>query len=495
MAYLRPGVYIEETLNPIPPLAGPDANSIAAFVGAADRGPLDPTLVTSWTQYTSLYGSWGTLNTLTTAVYLFFANGGNQAYVKRVTAGAAASATRVFDDRSATTDPTLNVFAKNPGTWGNSIYITITDSALANHFDLVVYNGGTTSAFIVERYTDLNMTVGNERYAPTAINAVSNVITTTDANSAAVGALRNPGTVALQPLAAGATGNAVTESDIANSMSSFDTVTSALVLNAPGVISTSPMNTILSYAEGRDDVFVVIDAMNDTVANQMTRAATYTSTSLGAVYYPNLTIPSNTSSSPGAVETAFCGGAIVGQFISTDVSRGVFKAPAGVNNRIAGAVAVQKLTNANLDTMNSASAPVNAIRFIPGSGIVVMGSRTLKAGYADRYVPVRRSLIYLRKALTDLTDFAVFEPNDAVLWRRIKASLEGFLTDYWSQGGLRGATPADAFFVKCDSSTNTLIKIDNGEVNMEIGVALQRPAEFVIIKIGQYDGGTTVTVA
>jgi phage tail sheath protein FI len=278
-------------------------------------------------------------------------------------------------------------------------------------------------------------------------------------------------------------------------MASFDTVTSSLVLNAPGVISTSPVNTILSYAEGRDDVFVVIDAMNDTVANQMTRAATYTSTSLGAVYYPNLTIPSNTSSSPDAVETAFCGGAIVGQFSSTDVSRGVFKAPAGVNNRIAGAVAVQKLTNANLDTMNSASAPVNAIRFIPGSGIVVMGSRTLKAGYADRYVPVRRSLIYLRKALTDLTDFAVFEPNDAVLWRRIKASLEGFLTDYWSQGGLRGATPADAFFVKCDSSTNTLIKIDNGEVNMEIGVALQRPAEFVIIKIGQYDGGTTVTVA
>jgi phage tail sheath protein FI len=124
-----------------------------------------------------------------------------------------------------------------------------------------------------------------------------------------------------------------------------------------------------------------------------------------------------------------------------------------------------------------------------------MGSRTLKAGYADRYVPVRRSLIYLRKALTDLTTFAVFEPNDAVLWRRITASLEGFLTDYWSQGGLRGATPADAFFVKCDASTNPLIKVDNGEVNMEIGVALQRPAEFVVIKIGQYDGGSTVTVA
>lgn len=495
MSYLRPGVYVEETLNPIPPLAGPASTSVAAFVGAADRGPTDVTLVTSWTQYTSLFGSWGTLNTLTTAVYLFFANGGNQAQVKRVTAGGAAQATRVFDDRSATTDPTLAVFAKNAGTWGNSVYITITNSALANHFDLAVYNGGTTAGFLVERYTDLNMTVGNERYAIPAINNSSLTITVIDSGSAAVGNLRNPGIVNLEVLAAGSNGSAVTESDIANAMPIFDTVTSALVLNAPGVISTASVNNILSYAEGRDDVFVVIDAMNDTVTNQMTRAATYTSSSLGAVYYPNLTIPSNTSSSPGATETAFCGGAIVGQFISTDVSRGVFKAPAGVNNRIAGAVAVSKLTNANLDTMNSAAAPVNAIRFIPGSGIVVMGSRTLKAGYADRYVPVRRSLIYLRKALTDLTTFAVFEPNDAVLWRRITASLEGFLTDYWSQGGLRGGTPAEAFFVKCDSSTNTLIKIDNGEVNMEIGVSLQRPAEFVIIKIGQYDGGTTVTVA
>lgn len=495
MSYLRPGVYVEETLNPIPPLAGPASTSVAAFIGAADKGPTDPTLVTSWTQYTSLYGSWGTLNTLTTAVYLFFANGGNQAWIKRVTAGSAAPATRSFDDRSATTDPTLTIFAKNAGIWGNNVYITITNSSLANHFDVAVYNGGTTSAFLAERFTDLNMTVGDARYAPTAINNTSTIITAVDANSAATGGTRNPGVVSLEPLASGSNGSAVTESDVANAMPAFDTVTNALVLNAPGVTSSAAINSILSYAEGRDDVFVVIDAMNDTVSNQMTRAAAYTSSSLGAVYYPNLTIPSPTSSSPGATETAFCGGAVVGQYISTDVSRGVFKAPAGVNNRIAGAVAVTKLTNANLDTMNSASAPVNAIRFIPGSGIVVMGSRTLKAGYADRYVPVRRSLIYLRKALTDLTTFAVFEPNDAVLWRRITASLEGFLTDYWSQGGLRGATPADAFFVKCDASTNPLIKVDNGEVNMEIGVALQRPAEFVVIKIGQYDGGSTVTVA
>jgi len=111
------------------------------------------------------------------------------------------------------------------------------------------------------------------------------------------------------------------------------------------------------------------------------------------------------------------------------------------------------------------------------------------------YVPVRRTLIYLEKSLTDLTAFALFEPNDQRLWRRLNATVSSFLTNFWSQGGLSGNTPADAFFVKVDSTNNTQTTIDNGEVHIEVGVALQRPAEFVVIKIGQFDGGTTVTVS
>jgi phage tail sheath protein FI len=145
--------------------------------------------------------------------------------------------------------------------------------------------------------------------------------------------------------------------------------------------------------------------------------------------------------------------------------------------------------------MNSAAAAVNAIRYITGSGIVAMGARTLNPAYIDKYVPVRRTLIYLRKAMTDLTQFAIFEPNDEKLWRRINASLDGFLRDFWRQGGLRGTAPAQAFFVKCDADNNPQASIDNGYVNIEVGVALQRPAEFVVIKISQFDGGTTVTVA
>ena len=94
-----------------------------------------------------------------------------------------------------------------------------------------------------------------------------------------------------------------------------------------------------------------------------------------------------------------------------------------------------------------------------------------------------------------MSQFAVFEPNDERLWRRLVATLEGSLNNFWRQGGLRGGTPAEAFYVKCDAELNPQASIDNGLVNIEVGVALQRPAEFVVIKIGQFDGGTTVTVA
>jgi phage tail sheath protein FI len=136
--------------------------------------------------------------------------------------------------------------------------------------------------------------------------------------------------------------------------------------------------------------------------------------------------------------------------------------------------------------MNSSSAPVNAIRALPGAGISVMGARTLlQDGTANKYVNMRRSLIYIRKKLNDLTQFALFENNDEKLWERINTAITGFLNEYRNQGGLRGGTPAAAFFVKCDAENNPDNLIAQGEVNIEVGVALQYPAEFVIITLSQ----------
>ena len=496
MTYLRPGVYVEETLNPVQSVVGPNANTIAAFVGSAVRGPGVPTLITSWTQFVNLYGTYlensSNLN-LHIAVNLFFQNGGGACYVNRTIGSGAAPAARTLLDRASTPDETMVVNAKNSGTWGNSINISVSNSSTTGLFDLTVYFGGTAPVNIVERYTDLTMSYPDARYAPNFINSKSNYLLLIDSASSSTGATKNPAVITNQALTGGLNGSAITGANVLASFEEFDLIQSSLLFNAPGYVDASTVNTLIQYCEERKDGFLIIDGLNDTVANQLTRAASYTSSSYAAVYYPNIGIPdpiiANASTSGNV------GAAVAGLYASTDASRGVFKAPAGLSARIAGSTGVNPLSNSELDSLNSAAAPVNAIRAIPGAGIVVMGAKTLKPGYVDKYIPVRRTLIYLSKSLSDLTKFAVFEPNDSRLWRQITNTCASFLTQFWGQGGLAGSSPDVAFFVKCDATTNSQTSIDNGEVNIEIGVALQRPAEFVIIKIGQYDGGTTVTTA
>jgi phage tail sheath protein FI len=505
MAVLRPGVYVEETLNPVAPVVGPNSASVGAFIGANDRGPIGtPTLITSWSQYSTLYGTWNTStgagaagNDLPLAVYMFFTNGGSQCYVNRVANGAT-SATRSLSDRAVSPSATLQIQANNAGAWGNNINISIANSATTGLFDLFVYYGGNTDANLVERHVDLSMTATNARYATAIVNAASGYVRLTDLNSANTGTTRNPAVVTNQTLATGINGNTLGNTDYATGLTNFDTIKQSLIMNVPGNSTVPVVNAAIGYANSRQDVFVVIDGIYDESSTQLALAAQYTASSLAAVYYPNLVISDPTlapGSGTGRTRAVGSGAAVMGVIATTDASRGVFKAPAGLLARLSGVVSIATLTNGELDTLNSAAAPVNAIKFVPGSGIVIMGSRTLKGGYVDKYVPVRRTLIYLRKSLTDLTEFAIFEPNDEALWNRINSSISTFLTDFWSKGGLRGATPQAAFFVKVDAQNNPQSSIDNGYVNIEVGVALQRPAEFIIIKIGQFDGGATVTVA
>ena len=512
MSYDRPGVYVQETLNPIQPTTGPNSNTIGAFVGPNDRGPVVPTLVSSWSDYVNNFGSWNTTasNDLPLALYMFFANGGRQAYVNRVVGSGAASAARTLLDGAS--QNTLTLTAVNPGTWSvNSgsyygISFSVTAARTSGYFDLSIYFGGQTNAYLVEKFTDISMTVTDPRYAVSVINAGSRYVVATDAGSSSTGSTRNPVTVSVSSgsLTGGANGASVTS---ITSYSAFDTINNSLLLNVAGFTDSTTINAAIAYANGRGDVFVIVDGIAPgsstettatTTTNQLSTAASYTTSSNAAVYYPRIVIADPTigvGGAVGATKLVGPGGAVAGLYVSTDNSRGVFKAPAGLQTRVANAVSVAALTNSQLDSLNSASAAVNAIKFVPGSGIVVMGARTLDASYISKYVPVRRTLIYLEKSLSDLTQFAIFEPNDQALWRRLSATVSGFLTNFWSQGGLSGTNPNQAFFVKIDSTNNTSATIANGEVHIEVGVALQRPAEFIVIKIGQFDGGTTVTVA
>jgi phage tail sheath protein FI len=120
-----------------------------------------------------------------------------------------------------------------------------------------------------------------------------------------------------------------------------------------------------------------------------------------------------------------------------------------------------------------------------------MGGRTLDNTPNNRYINIKRSLQYIEKQLKDLSAFAVFENNDTLLWRRLHTVLNGFLMGYWSQGGLRGNSQNQAYFVKVDETTTSFTDMQNGRVNIEVGVALEYPAEFVVIKLGQLTGNAS----
>jgi phage tail sheath protein FI len=310
----------------------------------------------------------------------------------------------------------------------------------------------------------------------------------------------NPATTANPTqLTTGSNGSAVDNAAIAADVTAgvLDSIDSALLLNAPGLTDAAHVDPLLTYAADRGDVFVIIDGANVSASAEITLVNSYSTAdaAYGAVYYPQIVIPNPMQTTTGATVTVPAGAAVLGQIVTTDASRGVFKSPAGLETRLSGVVSVAKLTNSELDSLNSNTAAINAIRYVPGAGITVMGARTLKPGYADRYISVRRSMIYLRKSIDSITKFALFEPNDARLWNKIDSTLNSFLMDFWQQGGLAGGSPSDAFYVKCDDENNTSVTVSNGQVIAEVGVALQRPAEFIIIRISQYDGGAVVTIS
>lgn len=179
-------------------------------------------------------------------------------------------------------------------------------------------------------------------------------------------------------------------------------------------------------------------------------------------------------------------GAVAGVYAATDSNRGVWKAPANVS--LAGVIEpVIRLDNAKQDGMNVDAASgksINAIRAFMGKGTLVWGARTLAGNDNEwRYVPVRRFFNMVEESVKKSTYWAVFEPNDANTWVKVRGMIENYLTQKWREGALAGATPKEAFFVKCGLGiTMTSQDILEGRMNVEIGMAAVRPAEFIILK-------------
>lgn len=493
-SYKRPGVYAEEVLNPSAALTTPNSG-IAAFIAANPRGPVVPTLVESWSQFLRHFGGFGgAADYLPYALHQYYSNGGRAAWVTRVVGPNAQTATRTFADEGAAVD-TLTVNAASSGAWGQDVYISI-DHFSTDRFHLTVRYGGDGDANIVERWTELSMDDNDSRYAVNLINAASGgsaFIRVADEDSVTAAPGDRPDEVLTPQALVGGDDPAVTTDELNGAQELFDTVPGPLTINMPGVSDSGVLASLLTYCANRGDCFAVLDSASGLDSSGAVAAAQGLNSAYGAYYYPWIHIVDPATSAQGALKMVPPGGAVVGQYARTDMLRGVHKAPAGIDNRISGAVTVErKLTNIELDSLNTGM--VNAIRHMPGVGVAIMGARTLRPIAADRFVSTRRTLNYIRSALVVGTQWAVFEPNDQILWAGISTNITQFLLSMWQQGALRGASAEEAFYVKCDADNNTEQAIANGQVNIEVGVALQYPAEFVVIRIGQWQGGSTATV-
>lgn len=507
-SYKRPGTYVNEFLTPNRTV-GSGGGSQAAFVGAHFRGPTDEaTYVSSWTEFVTRFGGFPPVGTAPTelpfAVFNYFSNGGRGAYVARVLGTGAAVASVTLDDREPTTPvATLQVSALNAGVWGNDLRVSVVDRDAANgRFDLIVYEGGTTDAFVVERWLDVTMVATDARHVETVINSPisgSAYISVSDVGSATAAPNNTPAVVAGSALTGGSDGSAPTSTELTAAVtagtSPLDNLEGQITVNMPGETTVATLSALLTYAEDRGTFFVVIDPpVNSNPAAAVAYVETLPASSYGAVYYPYLTVPDPNSNATGATRSCPPGPFVVGKIAEVDTLRGVWKAPAGLGTPISNVVAVErKFSNSDLDTLNEGH--VNAIRQIPGSGTVVMGARTLKKSTADKYVNVRRTLNLIKDTLVRSTDFAIFENNDQALWNTLTSVVSQFLSGLHQVGGLRGDTPAEAFYVKCDEELNTPAVIASGEVRIEIGVALQQPAEFIVIRVGQWEGGQSATEA
>jgi phage tail sheath protein FI len=180
-------------------------------------------------------------------------------------------------------------------------------------------------------------------------------------------------------------------------------------------------------------------------------------------------------------------GHVAGLYARIDAARGVWKAPAGTEASINGVVGLA-VELSDVDQGNLNPRGIDVIRRFPGAGVVAFGARTISSDPSWRYVPVRRTAIMLRVSIYNGIQFAVFEPNDEPLWAQLRLAIGSFMTGLFRQGAFQGATPAQAFFVKCDAETTTQANIDAGVVNVLVGFAPLKPAEFVVVRISQQAG-------
>ena len=287
--------------------------------------------------------------------------------------------------------------------------------------------------------------------------------------------------------------------DLTDALATLEPIDEVAIVAAPGATDNTRKNQLLAHAMTLDDRTAVLDGVQTPAAltvvgiNGADITTSVKENTYGALYFPWLKVRNPIFKAGSAVadeQAEFLiqppSGHVAGVWARTDATRGVHKAPA--NESIFGVVEVERrLTKAQQGNLNPKG--INVIRPFGGSTLIY-GARTLGGDLNGefRYLSTRRFMNFLKESIDEGTQFVVFEPNGPPLWERVILSVSGFLYNQWRDGALFGETPKQAFFVKCDAETNPPSVREAGQLITEIGVAIVKPAEFVIFRIQQTTG-------
>jgi len=530
-----PGVYVEELPSGVHTITGVPT-SITAFVGRASLGPADtPTLIASFADFQRNFGNLDPDYPMSYAVRDFYLNGGSQAIIVRAyksapaAAGGAAPGGNPPPTDAASIDLGNNLVldAIGPGKWGSNLQATVTavtgnvtpppGLTTADLFNLTIQyitdpnNPNQSGKGPQEFY--YNLTVKNSPQRIDYALSTSQFVRVhtpypTNPQVPAPQTYTATGGADSQPLTstdfvgnqASQTGMfALEKADIFNLLCIPPDTRGANVTSGDADHGAAFFASVMQYCNARRALFIVdspsiwgqnvtqfISGVN---TNSGFLAMINSFSSNAAVYFPRII-----EADPfykGRTDTFVPCGAIAGIMATTDASRGVWKAPAGTAATLNGVSALQApLTNDQNGTLNQVG--INCLRTFPIFNSVVWGARTLRGAdqFADeyKYVPVRRTALFIEESLYRGLQWVVFEPNDEPLWAQIRLNVGAFMHDLFRKGAFQGQTPKDAYLVKCDSETTTQTDINNGIVNILVGFAPLKPAEFVILQIEQLAG-------
>lgn len=258
----------------------------------------------------------------------------------------------------------------------------------------------------------------------------------------------------------------------------FSPIKEISLVAAPGQSDPAIHDAILSHCESLKDRFAILDGP-EVMGEPLESLYKPRDSNYGAYYFPWIQVFDPSTKKPVFVPPS---GAMAGVYARVDAERGTHKAPA--NELVRGALSLRyHITSREQELLNPRG--INVIRDMGDRGIRVWGARTISSDPEWRYINVRRLFLVIEQSIKEGTQWCVFEPNDSILWKNIVRNVRSYLLTVWRSGALVGQTPEEAFFVKCDAETNPPELVDLGQVNIEVGVAPVKPAEFVIFRIGQ----------